>query len=188
MKKLIALAIILAFVLSAIGVYAGLTAPGYDSKPADGTVLTSTSVNFSFRINNTNNAATLFEYRILNTSSRAQALAGNYSVLITGNITNGSFFNITQTMVDQLRHYFIINFSNATTNGLVTSRSVFNIDVNYYKQIFGSQERINFTLDKGDINISGNLHIGAGGNITMIQGDTRYLCGPNGTGKPMICV
>lgn len=164
-------------------VFAGLTAPGYNPAPSDGTVLTSTSVNFSGRINNTNNAAALFNLKIMNSSSKN----GNYSLLYELLVPNGTtaatetFWNVSNaTMVNGKRHYVFYNFTNATTNGLVTSKVTFNIDVNYFKLIFGSQGKINMSLDTGDINTSGMVRMK---NFSLRDPDgTWKTCGMNQTG------
>ena len=157
MKKLTALIIILTFILSVLGVYAALTAPGYDSKPTQGTVLTSDLVNFSVRINNTNNEATIFQIYLYNRSSTS----GNYSIFHNGTITNGSFWNQSNyTFKNSIRHYWFANFTNATNSTpkwLVTSTGIFNVDTAYYKQTFGSQENINFTLQDGSASFAGNV-------------------------------
>jgi len=137
--------------------------------------------------------------RILNKSSSS----GTYGILassaaLTVNAHNSSgntnnFWNFTATLKEG-RNWIRLNFTNVSRNdaggfgGSITDEVIIDIDTELYRITLKPFSKINFSLDTGDINISGNLHIGSGGNITMIQGSTRYTCGPNGTGKPMICV
>ena len=138
-------------------VYAGLTYPGFDLKPTDGSVLTSTAVNFSFRINNTDDGDTVFKYELYNRSSTT----GTWEKLIrSGNITNASINNHTLiTMADGDRHYWRVNFTNvsATNDTTETPIFIFNVDTNYYKFVFGGFKAINFTLNEGNVVLAGNV-------------------------------
>lgn len=144
------------FVLACVGVYAGLTYPGFDPRPADGAVLTSTLANFSFMINNTDDGDTKFSYDLYNRSSTS----GTWEKLVRrGNISNATMHNVTITMADGDRHYWYVNFTNvtATNDTTITPTSIFNIDTNYYKFVFGGFKMFNFTLDQGNFVIGGNL-------------------------------
>ena len=93
-KSLLALALIIISLASFIVYAGGITLPGFDPKPLDGTVLTSTLVNFSIRVNNTMNNGTLFNLTVYNNSNRVQALNNtNWGHLFSQEITNASFFN-----------------------------------------------------------------------------------------------
>ena len=183
MKNLTTLTVILAFILSAVAVYAGLTAPGYDQKPLQGTVLTSTSVNFSVRINNTNDGNTTFRILIYNTSSSIKNFSASIlaAPLINETINNGSFWNKTVTMTDSLRHYWYVNFTNATNQGFITSTSTFNIDTNYYKLRFGSQDKFNVTLDTGQVDTDFGVRFGVAGSDETCGAATRGLISYNTT-------
>ena len=138
-------------------------------------------------INNTADNATVWNVAILNTSSRLNDTT--YFVLANIVVTNASFRNVTITMVDGLRHYWKINVTNVTGAGIgqISPRYTFNIDTNYFRLRFGSQAKINFTLDQGDINMSGKLHIAASGNITMFDtSGVRRVCGVNDTIIPAV--
>ena len=183
MKKLITLITILAFILSAVAVYAGLTAPGYDQKPLQGTVLTSTSVNFSVRINNTNDGNTTFRLLIYNTSSSTKNFSASIlaAPLINETINNGSFWNKTVTMTDALRHYWYASFPNSSSSGVIlnTSTSTFNIDTIYYKLIFGSQNKFNVTLDTGQVDTDFGVRFGPAGSDEICNAATRGLISYN---------
>lgn len=163
MKKLNLLLIsILAISLLSLIVYAGFTFPGPDgtiSLPTQGTVLTSTSVNFSIMVNNTNDHSTRFNWTVYNSSVSGR----NYSVLFSVMVFNATQNSTLITMKDGQRHYWYSNITNATTNASTNNgvnhtkspQKIFNVNLDYYRLIFGSQGNINFTLDTGNINSSG---------------------------------
>lgn len=177
-KQILAWALIVISCLGLSGLVLAAVIQGPTSVPAFGTVLTSTSVNFSVTINSTTNGNNSFLLKIMNSST----IGGNYSELIAANVTNATFWNYTATMRDGIRHYWFANWTNASTDGFTSSRQIFNVDVSYYKQIFGSQGNINFSLDRGDINISGKLRVN---NFTLMDSSgAEWECGINTTGQP----
>ena len=148
-------------------VIAALSFPGtttYYPRPSDGSVLTSTSVNFSVRANQTDNAQTTWNLTIWNTSNRVQALNNTYQYLDSVLLRNDTFWNKSITMADNSRHYIIYNVTNVTNGPLKSSRITFNVDVNYNKFVIGSATfNQNITLYKGSQRLScGPLHDGTG--------------------------
>src|SRR3990167_10432309 len=145
-KLLIAIMLVLAVAIIAGSVIAGLTFPGPANvqAPSDGTVLTSTSVNFSSMINDTSNGRTTFNWTVYNSTNRA-----NYTVLFSMTVTNGTFVNKTVVMADSVRHYWYSNYTNASGAGSaqVTGRKTFNVDANYNRVVIGSATlNLNITL------------------------------------------
>ncbi len=112
---------------------------------------------------------------ILNKSS----LLGAYGILnysissVVANATNasdggGNFWNLTITLTEE-RHWIQCNFTNATSGGALTNVTAIEIDVDYNIMTIGNNV-INFSIDTGNINISGILSadggIVSGGTIT----------------------
>ena len=177
LNKLIITAV-MAVLLTGI-VWAGFTFPGIPHKPTDGTVLTSTSVNFSFMINNTeSNGANYWTVAIINTSDRLND--SSFTTLFRINATNATMINRTIAMADGKRTYWKLNITNSSSTSVPSPRYIFNVDAQYFKLSFGTQKMINFSLDSGNASFASGLTLG--NNISMIDdGGTRRSCGVNGT-------
>ena len=175
LNKLIITAV-MAVLLTGI-VWAGFTFPGIPHKPTDGTVLTSTSVNFSFMINNTeSNGANYWTVAIINTSDRLND--SSFTTLFRINATNATMINRTIAMADGKRNYWKLNITNSSSVSVPSPRYIFNVDAQYFKLSFGTQKMINFTLDSGNASFAGRVNFG--NNFTLYDtGGTLRTCGVN---------
>lgn len=123
----------------------------------------STTINFSLNLNQTNNDATHFNitiYRKINNSGN------NYSILFSRVINNGSFFQQTFALEDKTRYWWFANFTNLTGN--ISEVRLFDINTEIYKLTLGLTPVINFTLDSGNIYAAGNF-TGEGCNTNQID-------------------
>ncbi len=107
---------------------------------------------------------------ILNKSSTSGAY-GVYNVGgIYGYLTNASgpivdhFWNQTITLTEE-RQWIILNFTNATAGGSLTSEVIIDIDLNYFMLEIGQFGAVNISMDTGHINTTG-LVLATGGLFT----------------------
>lgn len=167
-KKLLSMIVAALLVLAAAGlVYGAVSYPGSDVRPTFGTVLTSTAVNYSSVITEVGTSRDTFNITLYNTSNADKT---NYSVLYSGVVSNATFWNQTITMKDSVRHYWYINYTNASGAGShqVSPIYIFNVDSAYNRLPIGS----------ATLNV----------NFTMYHGSTALSCGPGGPGGgPMNC-
>ena len=116
-------------------------------------------------------------------------LAASLPLLI--NATNDTtfsavFWNFSATLTNE-RHWIKLNFTNVSRNddgsfgGALSAERIIQIDVSGNILNVGGFDTINLSLDTGDINTSGGLHISK--NISMLNtAGNRFTCGINNAG------
>ena len=131
-------------------------------------ILPSTSVNFSWIVNLTEGFLDTGEQIECGLYNRSSDSAG-YSQLFRANMTNGTFYNRTVTMVKDNLHWWFVNcttpFPTNPPVGLSDTR-IFEIieDAIFYKYSIGNFSTFNITLTTGNTQIAGNLSV-AGGTL-----------------------
>ena len=137
----------------------------YQIAPNQFQTLNTTSVNFSIRINNTNDGNKTFNAVIYNRSSSSN----NYSTLFTETINNNTFWNRTYILQDDTRYWWFANITNVSnSSSVITTLSsnvrIIDIDVgdifNLGIGIEGRANTINFSLLQGDIVVAGTVTAG----------------------------
>ena len=123
---------------------------------------------------------------ILNKSSSS----GAYGILdsslsLTINATNRTpdvFWNFTATLTEG-RHWIRLNFTNVSRaddgsfGGSLSAERIVDIDLEAYVLTIGQFDKINFSLDSGNITIAGNYATNKN-NITLTTiGGTKVYCG-----------
>lgn len=183
--------LMIGFFIIVLTTLAVIAATSYNFRaPSEFTTLTSTSVNFSTVFNQTNNDATVFNITIYNSSNDNPSR--NYSKFTdSGNITisrvilNGTFWNLTNyTLKDNTRHWIFFNITNgsSTRGPILSDVTIFDIDTRFLVFNLGGLDKINFSIDTGDINTSGRIF--AARNVSYISpGGTIFTCGVNNTGQ-----
>ena len=164
--------------------------------PVPFTTVTSTTVNYSFVYNQTNNDATNFVGVIYNATSSS----GPFTVLFSAlNVTNGSTINtsgVQITMRDNDRHFWYINVTNGSESRgqVISSTRIVDVDTSFLTFQLGAFGKINFTVDTGAAAFAGNttsgghVIIGAGTeagsrNLTLFDSTgSQFTCGINNTG------
>lgn len=148
--------------------------------PTAFTTLTSTSVNFSTTFNQTGETAeNHWSIKIYNSSDPSSTRL--YQTLGIMNVTNGTMGNITLTLKDDTRTWWYMNVTNISVGAVLSDVRIFDVDADFLVFKFGGYDKINFTVDRGDINISGKLRAN---NITLKATDgAEWECGVNETGQ-----
>ena len=104
--------------------------------PSQFTTFTTTSVNYSFFVNNTINSETMFNVAVYNSSN--SSLNRPYQELFRANVTNATYFNRSVTMVDGTRVWWYINTTNATVP-ISSGVQLFDVDTSFLKYLFGEE-------------------------------------------------
>ena len=133
------------------------------SAPSAYVTLTSTSVNISGAVNASAfsglSQGDVVNVTILNKSSNG----GDYGILESSLLSriNASgtskhvFWNQTVTLARDTRHWIILNFTNATSGGSLSSERIIDIDIDFFTIQVGQFGTINLSVDTGNINVSG---------------------------------
>lgn len=161
MNKFLILIMGLILMVGATGYTYQITAP-----PSTFTTQSSTSVNVSGNVNvtyygilNGSNPNLKIEVMIMNRSCSTCSYDNHSNYIING--SEGAFWNQTITLGSGY-NWIYLNFTNATAIGgvashVTTSANVINIDPDMYKLNIGGSDKINITLDTGNLATAGTV-------------------------------
>lgn len=165
LKSLLTALIVLVLCMASVFGYGTYSAEA----PSNYAIKTTTSINFSLRINASSatldllsDATGLTNVTVLNRTGRTGAWAILNPNGLVINSTNGSAYNtdnwgnITSTLKEG-RTYWRFNLTNATAGGFVTQTRTLDIDLDYYLLVIGNYDKINISLDTGNLNTSGMI-------------------------------
>ena len=146
-------------------------------RPSQYTTLTSTTVNYTWVFNNTNNNENHFAATVYNKTSAT----GAYNIILRANITNGTIWNMTRVMSDDTRFWWYVNVTNVTGGPTTSDVKIFDIDTDFLKLVVGTYNKINITLDSGRIDTDAGIRIGLVGSAVDCDATNRGLLIYNGT-------
>lgn len=151
--------------------------------PAEFTTLTSTTVNFSTNYSQTDNAERHFSIKFYNSSDPSSTR--RYDVIGIVNGTNGTLINASRTLVNDKRVWWYYNVTNITGGPVVSDVRLFDIDTDFLKFKFGGYLSLNFTLNKGSLDVTDNLTSALVRlkNSTVMSGENYASCDINSQGS-----
>jgi|TARA_Y100000310_G_C20531484_1_gene738683 hypothetical protein len=147
--------------------------------PAQYSTETSKVINFTFNVTNTANGDTRWNVTVWNKSSSS----GAYGLLFYTNLSNSSSLDKGFTMANEDRVWWKVNTTNGTSGVNYNSGvRLFDVDVGYNTITVGAQDKINLSVDVGNITIAGYMNVNK--NLSLIDpAGARWLCGINASGR-----